>query len=346
MDDAHCDSMSCRAAPRQMPHRGLFLDRIVAGSNGQGGKGYSRLDITMNKAQFIAHIGDTFRAEILSFLMQVMREPPGSPPHPRRVDISRFTQRLSTADQRYVELIAEECVDTAIQQLLFMLDNIRDFDKKGGVHLELRNAVDGMILNDPKGGRLCELYGKHLLDTGKAKLSRHIARASHAEAQSTTRARVLSNQTVNDIIDALAAFEPTDDGFDNDLRLADIFGGFRTFENRDRAMAAIFSLLERYPNAEFGTPGTLVHELEAMPGRPHVPLLRESLHRQPTGLTVWMANRLLTSDLPQEERVLWLAELEAVLRHPLASGDTRQCADMFLAPQRSRRKGTGGPAKP
>src|SRR5690349_16033760 len=78
---------------------------------------------------------------------------------------------------------------------------------------------------------------------------------------------------------------------ENLVRLYDLFRGFR--ELPDRAMPAMYSLLERFPDGEFGSPGPLVHELEHIPG--FEGLLRASLERQPAMRTVWMVNRLLNS---------------------------------------------------
>jgi hypothetical protein len=95
----------------------------------------------------------------------------------------------------------------------------------------------------------------------------------------------------------------------------------------------MFGLLERFPDAEFGSPGPLVHELEAIPG--YLPLLRDSVRRQPTYHTVWMINRLLNTKLPSEQRASWLLELRAAPEHPLASEQTRRSAEDFPEAQRA-----------
>lgn len=97
------------------------------------------------------------------------------------------------------------------------------------------------------------------------------------------------------------------------------------------AVPAILSLIERFPDAEVGSPGPLVHELEAIPG--YEDLLMASLQRQPEGLTVWMANRILNSELSPKARATWLAILTGVLRHPNASGVTKEVAAEFLQHQ-------------
>jgi hypothetical protein len=148
-----------------------------------------------------------------------------------------------------------------------------------------------------------------------------------------TDVAILTDNTLDDVIAALNTFEPSRDDTDNLVRLSDIFRDFRVLPQRDRAMPAIFALLERFPDAEFGCPGPLVHELEAIPG--YLPLLRDSLRRQPTHLTVWMTNRLLNTELPNDQREHWLSELRAAFQHPRASEQTRRFAEEFLNHQNS-----------
>jgi hypothetical protein len=136
------------------------------------------------------------------------------------------------------------------------------------------------------------------------------------------------------VIAALNAFEPSRDDTDNLYRLYRVFEGFRSVPDRDRVAPAVFSLLERFPDAEFDSPGPLVHELEAIPG--YLPLLRDSVHRQPTHLTVWMINRLLNTNLPNDQRGAWLSELRAALEHPLASEQMRRFAEDFLEHQSAK----------
>jgi hypothetical protein len=93
----------------------------------------------------------------------------------------------------------------------------------------------------------------------------------------------------------------------------------------------MFSLLERFPDAELGSPGPLVQALEGIPG--YLPLLRDSIRRQPTHYTAWMVNRLLNTSLPSDQRESWLSELRTAFVHPLASEQTRLFAKDFLEHQ-------------
>jgi hypothetical protein len=119
-------------------------------------------------------------------------------------------------------------------------------------------------------------------------------------------------RSVDDLLFSLQAFEPNDDGADNVHRLNELLAGFAALPGCERVAPALLALLERHPQADFGTPGPLVHVLESQTGYPA--LLAESLERQPTELSAWMANRLLNSKLPMDERVAWLKRLTAGVR--------------------------------
>jgi hypothetical protein len=95
----------------------------------------------------------------------------------------------------------------------------------------------------------------------------------------------------------------------------------------------LFRLMERFPEEDFGSPGPIVHALEAMPG--FELLLRESVARKPTQHTVWMVNRLLNSRLDDATRASWMQALEAVLQHPECDEAARESATEFLRYQRS-----------
>jgi hypothetical protein len=136
------------------------------------------------------------------------------------------------------------------------------------------------------------------------------------------------------VIAALNSFEPSRDDTDSLYRLYQLFEGFRSLPDRDRVAQAMFSLIERFPDAEFGSPGPLVHELEAISG--YLPLLCDSVRRQPAHLTVWMINRLLNTNLPSDQRGAWLSELRAVLEHPFTSEQTRIFAENFLEHQSAK----------
>ena len=85
--------------------------------------------------------------------------------------------------------------------------------------------------------------------------------------------------------------------------------------------------MERLDGVDLGTPGPLVHTLEAWRGS-YEPLLAESVRRKPTPLSVWMVNRILNAQPPDAES--WLALLWSVADLPAASAATKAQAEQFI----------------
>jgi hypothetical protein len=141
-------------------------------------------------------------------------------------------------------------------------------------------------------------------------------------------------RSVDELLSELQAFAPSPDGAENVHRLSELLAGFAALPGCERVAPALLDLLERHPQADFGTPGPLVHALESQPA--YADLLASSLQRQPTELTAWMANRLLNSKLARDERATWLKRLTAVASHPLAAAGVRDSAIRFLDFQASR----------
>ncbi len=134
------------------------------------------------------------------------------------------------------------------------------------------------------------------------------------------------------MIAELDTFVPTDES-ENVGRLYEILDRLRPLspDLRSPVIPAILGLIERHPEAELGSPGPLVHELEAIPG--YKPFLRDSILRQPTDLSIWMLNRILNSGISPDARSSWFQVMRTVLTHPLASEEAQQTASDFLAHQ-------------
>lgn len=126
--------------------------------------------------------------------------------------------------------------------------------------------------------------------------------------------------TVERVISLLDSFRPSDDEVETVRRLNEVFDGFEDLADRRSAIPAIVGLIERYPEAEMGNPGPLVHELEALPD--YETFVRDSLRRQPALVSLCLANRIVNVD--EEQREQWLRELQAVLEHPKASASLRE----------------------
>lgn len=91
------------------------------------------------------------------------------------------------------------------------------------------------------------------------------------------------------------------------------------------AAPLLLALVERLANAHLGSPGPVVHTLEAMPG--YEPFLVESVLRKPTELSVWMVNRIANAG--GIDRGSWVQLLRAAAVHPGASEQARAEAREF-----------------
>lgn len=106
----------------------------------------------------------------------------------------------------------------------------------------------------------------------------------------------------------------------------------------EQAIPTMFAVFERLSDADFGTPGALVHTLEKLPD--HEPELIASLRRKPTYYTVWMVNRILNGlyhDAARNEpHVPWMDLLKEASVHPLADEVAKQEASGFISFQQTR----------
>src|SRR5262245_39258047 len=121
------------------------------------------------------------------------------------------------------------------------------------------------------------------------------------------------------LIAALEGFKsgPSDDHALNELY--EITDGFEALRDKARVIPAMFSVMERCPAADLGTPGPLVHCLESLGYEAYFTELVASVSRRPTFLTVWMVNRVLNSEVPQKHRKQLIKVLKAVVANAAAS---------------------------
>lgn len=139
---------------------------------------------------------------------------------------------------------------------------------------------------------------------------------------------------IESVVAELGTFVPADE-VDNVGRLYEILERLQPLapELRTLAVPAMLALIERFPDAELGSPGPLVHELELIPG--YESFLRDSVLRQPADLNVWMVNRILNSQLSQDVRLGWLSLMNEVLKHSRASKEVKETVANFLEHQNS-----------
>jgi hypothetical protein len=88
---------------------------------------------------------------------------------------------------------------------------------------------------------------------------------------------------------------------------------------------SVFRFLEKYPEADIGNPGPLVHLLEChYPS--YVPVLIVSVEQSPTYNTVIMLHRIMNSKLSREDRSRYLALLKAAADNDTADEITKENA--------------------
>jgi|KBSMisStaDraftv2_1062788.scaffolds.fasta_scaffold413064_3 hypothetical protein len=136
-------------------------------------------------------------------------------------------------------------------------------------------------------------------------------------------------RSADDIKTALQKLDP--ESFDLAKEIKGALDGLAEVPERELLFPAIFRFMEQNPEAEFGSPGPIVHILEALGG--YKPALLESVRRTPVPHTLWMVNRILNSPLPESERKMWRAELERVAHDEATSPNMREEALDFLGPQ-------------
>ena len=87
----------------------------------------------------------------------------------------------------------------------------------------------------------------------------------------------------------------------------------------------IFRFLEKYPDADIGNPGPLVHLLEShYPD--YLPTLLVSVEQAPTYNSLVMLHRIMNSELPKEDRARYLSLLKAVADSNTADKITKENA--------------------
>lgn len=113
--------------------------------------------------------------------------------------------------------------------------------------------------------------------------------------------------------------------------LYDFIDRLEELPNKREAIPAIFSFIEKFNDKELGSPGPLVHFIEEEDD--YHDYLKSSLSRKPTGLTVWMVNRILNG-LPEEEKNEWLISLESASKSEYADEVAKGEAKRYLEFQR------------
>jgi hypothetical protein len=110
-------------------------------------------------------------------------------------------------------------------------------------------------------------------------------------------------------------------------RLNELCDEMRKVNDPAACAPVMFRTMERLDGVDLGTPGSLVHTLEAWPGG-YEQMLAKSIRWKPTPLSVWMVNRILNASLPDAES--WMALLRGVADNSAASHETKAEAKRFI----------------
>jgi hypothetical protein len=111
-------------------------------------------------------------------------------------------------------------------------------------------------------------------------------------------------------------------------RLRELTDALMSASEPERAIPELFGVMERLPDADLGSPGPLVHTLEALKG--YEDELIRSLHRSPSLLSVWMVNRILNTDLSSDVRQSYMALLDEAASRPDVPKAVREDARDFV----------------
>src|SRR4051812_22930871 len=87
-------------------------------------------------------------------------------------------------------------------------------------------------------------------------------------------------------------------------RLDELTNELLTMPNAQAAIPELFDVMERLPDSELGSTGSLVHTLEKLPG--YEQELVRSVRRRPAILSVWMINRILNAKLSDDQRRMYI----------------------------------------
>ena len=120
----------------------------------------------------------------------------------------------------------------------------------------------------------------------------------------------------------------------NSAELYEILDGLEEAENAESAIPAMFELMEKYSEADFGTPSPLVHIIEKIGNYENQ--LKRSVKRVPTYLNVWMVNRMLNGSISNDLRYELTELLEAVFLNSNATQGAKESAQMFVDYQKNK----------
>jgi hypothetical protein len=136
-----------------------------------------------------------------------------------------------------------------------------------------------------------------------------------------------------DVQHIIADFEqlaPTENDFNDRGRLVlrDLCNEVLDTPEPSLAIPAMLNVIEKFPEADFGAPGVLVHTLEKISG--YEGLLIESIQRRPAPLALIMLSRLRNSTTDETQKSAYRAVFQGVIDNPSTSAEAKEIAASFL----------------
>ena len=123
-------------------------------------------------------------------------------------------------------------------------------------------------------------------------------------------------------------FDPMNVDARGSERLWELTDALMSVPRPERAIPELFRVMERMPDTDLGSPGPLVHTLEAFNG--YEIELMHSVRRVPSLLSVWMINRILNTDVPTDVRRSYMSLLSEAAIRPDVPKAVRDDAHHFL----------------
>lgn len=146
----------------------------------------------------------------------------------------------------------------------------------------------------------------------------------------------MSIEEIIKILNEFVPFAEDDPVNDNETFFYKLMDAWQNTQDKEKAIPFIFQLMEKYPQADFGSPGPLVHSLETTGIKGYEGELHKSLMRKPTSLTLWMYNRLINAE--NDDRIIrgHIQRLKLFAKHPVVDPEAKEQAEHFVKYQEKR----------
>lgn len=115
----------------------------------------------MNQEEFIRRIRRVVEEPVVPGCIESYKRPPGRQPPEDLLEMSRWYNSLSDEDQRMVERVMRDAVQSCVFSLLCVLDGVSAFEEpgeSGGLELYYVEGSSRELLNDTEKEDLHDIY--------------------------------------------------------------------------------------------------------------------------------------------------------------------------------------------